>query len=181
MKDTKVNVEIYGNTYTLRSSGDPEGVLNIGSYVDGKMSDFEKRMASPRLPGDWLFMDSNQGWQMFFSNHLPVVENGTPTPYPGYAALAGTLTSTGGAHTAVHIYWGETDGDTNKTDWAHTNIFSDYKVEGVPFATNTGAGLVYGVQYYFRCYASNVNGEAWAPSTTATLPSMKGSVNSSTR
>lgn len=45
-------------------------------YVDGNMSAFEKRMASTRLPGDWLFMDSNQGWQMFFSNHLPVVENG---------------------------------------------------------------------------------------------------------
>ena len=45
-------------------------------FVDGEMSDFEKRMSQKRLPGDWLFMDSNQGWQMFFSNHLPVVEHG---------------------------------------------------------------------------------------------------------
>lgn len=45
-------------------------------YVDGKMSPFEKKMANTRLPGDWLFMDSNQGWQMFFSNHLPVVPHG---------------------------------------------------------------------------------------------------------
>lgn len=45
-------------------------------FVDGEMSEFEQRMSEKRLPGDWLFMDSNQGWQMFFSNHLPVVEHG---------------------------------------------------------------------------------------------------------
>jgi hypothetical protein len=45
-------------------------------YVDGEMSDFEKRMQETRLPGDWVFMDSNEGWQMFFANHLPVVPGG---------------------------------------------------------------------------------------------------------
>lgn len=44
--------------------------------VDGAMSEFEQRMTTTRLPGDWLYMDSNQGWDMFFSNHMPVVENG---------------------------------------------------------------------------------------------------------
>ncbi|MDF1781808.1 MAG: hypothetical protein P1U67_10965 [Alcanivoracaceae bacterium] len=44
--------------------------------VDGEMGDFEKRMNKTRLPGDWLYMDSNQGWDMFFSNHMPVVEGG---------------------------------------------------------------------------------------------------------
>lgn len=44
--------------------------------VDGKMSAFEKTMNATRLPGDWLHMDSNQGWEMFFSNHMPVVPNG---------------------------------------------------------------------------------------------------------
>jgi hypothetical protein len=40
------------------------------------MSEFEKKMASTRLPGDWLHMKSNRGWGLFFANHLPVVENG---------------------------------------------------------------------------------------------------------
>lgn len=44
--------------------------------VDGKMSEFEKTMNRTRLPGHWLYMDSNQGWEMFFSNHLPVVPGG---------------------------------------------------------------------------------------------------------
>lgn len=44
--------------------------------VDGKMSDFEHTLGATRLPGDWLHMDSNQGWEMFFSNHMPVVPNG---------------------------------------------------------------------------------------------------------
>lgn len=45
-------------------------------HIDGKMSAFEQRMDATRLPGDWLFMDSRQGWQMFFANHIPVVPNG---------------------------------------------------------------------------------------------------------
>lgn len=44
--------------------------------VDGKMSEFEERMAATRLPGDWVHMDSNRGWEMFFANHMPVVEGG---------------------------------------------------------------------------------------------------------
>ncbi|MZR63972.1 hypothetical protein [Alcanivorax sp. DP30] len=44
--------------------------------VDGEMSLFENTMNATRLPGDWLHMDSNQGWEMFFSNHMPVVPNG---------------------------------------------------------------------------------------------------------
>ncbi|PKM22388.1 MAG: hypothetical protein CVV10_04565 [Gammaproteobacteria bacterium HGW-Gammaproteobacteria-14] len=44
--------------------------------VDGVMSPFEERMASYRLPGDWLHMASGRGWEMFFANHMPVVENG---------------------------------------------------------------------------------------------------------
>lgn len=49
---------------------------NATGVVDGKMSEFETRMTRTRLPGDWLYMDSNQGWDLFFSNHMPVVENG---------------------------------------------------------------------------------------------------------
>lgn len=44
--------------------------------VDGQMKRFEKRINQTRLLGNWLFMDSNQGWQMFFSNHIPVVPGG---------------------------------------------------------------------------------------------------------
>lgn len=49
-----------------------------GQYgtIDGHMSDYEKKLAAMRLPGDWIFLDSNQGWQMFFANRVPVVPNG---------------------------------------------------------------------------------------------------------
>lgn len=55
-----------------------QSVYNNHQYglVDGEMSPFENTMNATRLPGDWLHMDSNQGWEMFFSNHMPVVPNG---------------------------------------------------------------------------------------------------------
>ncbi|MCG8393072.1 MAG: hypothetical protein MI745_08310 [Pseudomonadales bacterium] len=55
-----------------------DSVYGQGKYgvVDGDMSPFEETMNATRLPGDWLHMDSNQGWEMFFSNHMPVVPDG---------------------------------------------------------------------------------------------------------
>ena len=55
-----------------------DSVYGKGQYgtVDGEMSDFEHTLGATRLPGDWLHMDSNQGWEMFFSNHMPVVPDG---------------------------------------------------------------------------------------------------------
>lgn len=55
-----------------------DSVYGQGRYgtVDGEMNDFEHTLSATRLPGDWLHMDSNQGWEMFFSNHMPVVPDG---------------------------------------------------------------------------------------------------------
>ena len=55
-----------------------DSVYGKGQYgiVDGEMNDFEHTLGATRLPGDWLHMDSNQGWEMFFSNHMPVVPDG---------------------------------------------------------------------------------------------------------
>lgn len=44
--------------------------------IDGHMSAAEKRLNHIRLPGDWLQIDSHQGWQMFIANHLPVTPHG---------------------------------------------------------------------------------------------------------
>ncbi len=46
------------------------------AIVDGKMGPFEKEINKRRLPGDWLWMDSNRSWELFISNHLPVVHEG---------------------------------------------------------------------------------------------------------
>jgi len=97
----------------------------------------------------------------------PVVDNAGYTPEVGYATLSGDLVSTGSAPATVHIYWSTNDGGTNAGDWAHTNILGGPLDQG-GFSSDTDTGLIYGVEYHFRCYASNVNGEAWA-TTTATF------------
>ncbi|MDP6525082.1 MAG: hypothetical protein QGH15_12745 [Kiritimatiellia bacterium] len=103
-----------------------------------------------------------------YTHGLPAVQNLGATPANGYATLRGELLSAGGAPTTVHVYWGDTDGDTNNADWAYTNIISAPS-EGVPFDTNTASSLLFGKQYYYRCYATNSNGIAWAESTVSFL------------
>jgi hypothetical protein len=104
----------------------------------------------------------------FYTYGLPAVQNLGAVAGIQYAELRGELLSAGGAPTTVHVYWGDTDGDTNNADWANTNIVAS-PVEGVPFSTNSSSGLLYGQQYYYRCFATNSNGVAWADSTTTFL------------
>lgn len=64
---------LHGARVTFDSVHDTESDYGV---VDGKMDEFELRMANTRLPGDWIHMDSNRGWELFFANHIPVVEDG---------------------------------------------------------------------------------------------------------
>lgn len=50
--------------------------LPESAIVDGHMSDIEKAMGQSRLPGDWIWMDSRQGWNFFFGNTLPLEPDG---------------------------------------------------------------------------------------------------------
>lgn len=46
------------------------------AVVDGKMSEYEIALNYARMPGDWLHLDSNRGWQLFFVNGVPLQEGG---------------------------------------------------------------------------------------------------------
>jgi hypothetical protein len=104
----------------------------------------------------------------FYTFGAPAVQTLAAVPGMGYASLRGELLSAGGAPTTVHVYWGDSDGGTNIADWANTNIVAS-PVEGVPFSTSTTSNLLFGQQYYFRCYATNSNGVAWADATAGFL------------
>ena len=95
----------------------------------------------------------------------PVVDNGNgATPQAGYATLSGNLTSGGTAD--IYVFWGPTDGTNNLVAWAHTNLIEDFVQENSPFSTNTTNAVLYGVEYFYRCYATNAVDDGWANTTT---------------
>ena len=80
------------------------------------------------------------------------------------ATLNGFLSSTGGAATAVSVYWGTTDGGLNSAAWSHTNDFGEQGIG--PLSTNIGFG-VSNATYYYRYCATSVGGIAWADSSAS--------------
>jgi autotransporter-associated beta strand protein len=96
----------------------------------------------------------------------------------GSATLRGELTAGGSAQ--AFICWGTTDGGTGSTgDWANVSAALAV-IDGVPF-THDVSGLLYGIAYNYRVYASNGMGEAWsdvdvfttlAPESSLGLPVM---------
>ncbi len=95
----------------------------------------------------------------------PAVMNRPASSAAGYASLNGDLTAGGVAD--VIVYWGPSDGGSNKTAWAHTNTMGQL-LTGT-FSTNTTPGLLYGLTYYYRCYATNSIGHDWADSSATFL------------
>ncbi|MEM7391958.1 MAG: hypothetical protein AAF492_06375 [Verrucomicrobiota bacterium] len=83
------------------------------------------------------------------------------------ATLNGNLTTPLPAD--VLVYWGENDGGTNHGDWEQSGLLTGLTNGSFSLPVT---GFYYGVTYHYRTYASNLNGEAWAPASTRfkTLP-----------
>ena len=99
----------------------------------------------------------------------PVVNNanGATNVTTTNAWLNGMLLSTGSAPTMVYVYWGPTDGVTNKANWANTNSFGE-GIEGQTFTTNVSVNP--NVTYAYRFYATNTAGEdGWAIASASFL------------
>ncbi len=95
----------------------------------------------------------------------PIVNNepGVSGVTANSATLRGTLVATSGAPTKVWIFWGATDAQTNKGTWAFNEALDLTDAGQFSQAVNT---LSSHTPYFYRCYASNLYGSTWAPSTT---------------
>ena len=110
-------------------------------------------------------LSSNEIAAEFERLRIPVINN---NPGPSNitltsALLGGTLTATGATPAKVSVFWGLSDEGTNASSWSNA-VFLGTRSAGA-FATNI-TGLASNTTYYYRCYASNSCGIAWAASTT---------------
>lgn len=99
------------------------------------------------------------------TSFAPTVNNtgGSTASGSSFATLTGNLTAGSGAN--IYIYWGLNDAGTGSTgSWG--NVLSlGVRAEG-SFSTNV-YGLSDNVTYWYRCYASNAYGTAWAPNAAS--------------
>jgi len=96
---------------------------------------------------------------------LPVAPAVTTTAATNISANTATLganvTSTGGENPAVTIYYGTTDGGTSPGSWASSVSVG---TGSGPMTANV-SGLLPSTAYYFRAFAQNSAGMAWAPAS----------------
>ena len=62
------------------------------------------------------------------------------------------------------MFWGAGDAGTNKAGWANPVNFGQ---QGIGPLTTNVTGLSGGTMYFYRYYATNMNGDAWAPATAS--------------
>ncbi|MEM7396404.1 MAG: hypothetical protein AAF492_29060, partial [Verrucomicrobiota bacterium] len=91
----------------------------------------------------------------------PMVDNaaGASGVTVASATLNGNLTA--GTSAAVQFYWGESDGGTNRAAW---DFVTPAQVVG-PGGVSDAVTLLGGGMYFYRAYASNSAGVAFAPTS----------------
>ena len=102
--------------------------------------------------------------------HSPFISSAPPSPAPG-----ASFTVNGQLEypqfddgTSVVAYWGTVDSGTNAVGWQHT---LNLGLQSAGLVSGTLGGLSIFGTYYYRFYASNAYGTAWAPtSVTVTQP-----------
>ncbi len=157
--------------------------LRIGSRFDNVAFDGaidEVRISSVERSSNWIWathvaVASNSTFLSFgFVDNGPppfIANTGEATDIASQSARAwGTLSTTGQAATTVTVYYGPTDGGTNKAAWQQwVNLGEQH--EGLLSATLTGLdeqGL-----YFYRFHATNQFGEHWASNSTSLTTSSK--------
>ena len=81
------------------------------------------------------------------------------------ARLNGSLWDAGGTQAEVSVYWGPTDGETNKLAWSHRIDFG--VCTPVRFLSTNITGLVKATAYHYRFYAANLSGqESWSEASS---------------
>jgi len=146
----------WGNTNYLGTNS--PGMLICGLTSIASNTTYYYRFYATNSCGEH-WSDSSASFKTY---GLPTVNNTGATGLGSTTArLNGNLT--GGAEAHIYIYWGATDGGTNKANWSHTNDVGTVS-EGV-FSCSL-SGLDPTTTYHYRCYASNFCGTAWADSTT---------------
>ena len=92
----------------------------------------------------------------------PLVDNRAPSDISATSAvLNGSLVDTGGTTTTIRIYWGLSDG--GDTNWS--NCVDIGPCDLGDFSASI-SGLAASTRYYYRCFASNASGVAWADAAT---------------
>ncbi|MFC1498844.1 choice-of-anchor D domain-containing protein, partial [Verrucomicrobiota bacterium] len=94
----------------------------------------------------------------------PVVDNdlGVEKIVDEYVTVQGTLTS--GLFSDIYIYWGTNDGGEVASAWENTTVV--YSVDDGDFSLQL-SGLDFETPYYYRVFASNALGTAWATSSVS--------------
>ena len=82
---------------------------------------------------------------------------------PTTATIGAELADIGGSVASVIIYWGDDDAGTAVANWDNAVDLGNQD-GAVPFGLS---GLTPATTYYFRAFASNAAGEAWAASTAS--------------
>ena len=99
-----------------------------------------------------------------FGMGAPTVDNsaGATNLVVGVTQLRGTLFN---GVADVYFHWGTTDGGTDQAAWGNTGVLPGVNVGSLACTINVSNQL-YGAPLYYRCYASNNYGTAWAPAST---------------
>gem|GEM_PF-2546495 len=157
-------LNISNSILTIVTNGAPSNAVYVIASYGMLAGSFG---ATNGLPSGWIFSTNYQGNKIALIQPLPVapavVNAGTANQGAGVCTLQGMVTSSGVAN--AWICWGTSDAGTNSmASWSNSASIGQV-LQNNTFST-VASPLATNVTYWYRCYASNSYGTAWASPAT---------------
>lgn len=143
--------------------GNPTGVFSSAlTGLSPATTYYFRAFASNGAGSDWA--DTTKSFVTASAPDPPTIVNSPVSDLDlTSATVGGEVTATGGELPLITIYWGENDEVTNSNLWDNATVLG---TQSGSF-THDLLSLTHNTTYYYRCFASNSGGSAWAPTTSS--------------
>ena len=137
----------------------------------GRMLTAQFKETHGRLPGDTEFsslMIPLLNQPLAAPVNLTVTNSGVSGLTTGSATVTGRVAQGiyGSEEAAVWVFWGSADGGTTRANWQQA-VWVGVNTNFNPATLSTTlTNLAPSASYFYRFYATNANGEGWAPAST---------------
>ena len=179
---TATNINQITVTAAALQSGPNTSYTNDPGFINTNNNDFRLIPSSPiytdmplftQIPFEMMGLYNDETWSNAIGYSPYVTTAAVSKLGPGSATLNGTLVYPQfDVNSYAFVYWGTNDGGNNPAAWKNVTALG---LQGAgPLSTNL-TGLA-ATPYYYRLFATNAYGQAWASSSASFTPYSAGHV-----
>ncbi|MDE0838477.1 MAG: hypothetical protein OSB41_05420, partial [Kiritimatiellae bacterium] len=150
----------------LWDATETQTVLDLTALLStsSQITNAEFAVVNSATSSDAVYFDFMKLVVEYSANGAPALTNTAPTSVDSTSADLNVSLTSATPITTLFTYWGDNDGEETTNNWDNVDSFGDQPAGD--YSTHI-SGLIPNSTYYYRSFASNALGSAWAGETVS--------------